>query len=373
MKWENSGKVKFFPSLLFFFILFFALLFRYFYSPVSFFPFLIILPLLLAVFVKKDVSKMFFLIISLFWTFYFYVSFFNGINFHTELNFSTYFVKKVAYFSDSTNYLLLKSLLFGKKNSLDICTKTLFKNSGSFYLIAVSGLHFGIVAFIFNFIFSFLQKRVRNLFIIVILFIYLVMVDFYISAFRAFLMIMLYLLGKTFGIKTYSLNILFSTAFLMLLLNPNYFNRISFWLSFLATAGIIFFLNFFDIRNKILSWFLISVSAQLFIFPIIIFYFGKINLLSPFLNLFAFLFLYPIIFIGFLLLLPFPEQITLILVKVVEFFIKFFKEYISVFNNNLFICKFEISKIGFVIYYFALLFFLLFFQRYHRKLLNKRV
>ena len=76
--------------------------------------------------------------------------------------------------------------------------------------------------------------------------------------------------------------------FIIIMINPFNIYNIGMWLSFAGTVGIIIFSNFFSriaeikLKNKITFYIskiiFVSISAQIFIFPIMIYCFNNISI-----------------------------------------------------------------------------------------------
>jgi competence protein ComEC len=103
------------------------------------------------------------------------------------------------------------------------------------------------------------------------------------SVLRAGVMFTFVLAGKLFSKETSVENSLAASAFLLLLVNPNFLFDTGFQLSYLAVAGILIFYNtvynFFETSNPLLDrcWSLVSLSvaAQATAFPIGLYYFHQ--------------------------------------------------------------------------------------------------
>ena len=90
---------------------------------------------------------------------------------------------------------LLKGILLGKRSDLPTETLDIFRNSGTFHVLAVSGLHVGLVAMFCYFGFSRLRfpQKVVCLLTIAAVLIYACLIGFRPSVFRASLMAILFL------------------------------------------------------------------------------------------------------------------------------------------------------------------------------------
>lgn len=145
---------------------------------------------------------------------------------------------------ESTLYAqLLKGILLGKRSDVPTETLDLFRNSGTFHVLAVSGLHVGLVA-IFCYLgfslFRFPQKILCLLTIIAVL-IYACLIGFRPSVFRAALMAILFLFANLIDRDADLFNLLAFAALVLLLLNPQQLWDVGFQLSFVAVASIVYF------------------------------------------------------------------------------------------------------------------------------------
>jgi competence protein ComEC len=115
------------------------------------------------------------------------------------------------------------------------------------------------------------------------------------SVIRASLMGGLTVLAMFGGRKADILLVLFFSGFLMVLFNPRIlFWDVSFQLSFLATLGLIVFMPFMqrfaekDIFKKIPAFVVegltVTLAAQVFTTPVILYYFGRLSLVAPVTN-----------------------------------------------------------------------------------------
>lgn len=138
---------------------------------------------------------------------------------------------------------LVKGILLGKRSDIPSETLDTFRNSGTFHVLAVSGLHVGLIAGFCYFGFSrfrFPQKVVCLLTIVAVL-IYASLIGFRPSVFRAALMAILFLSAALIDRDTDIFNLLAVAALVLLLLNPHQLWDVGFQLSFVAVASIVYF------------------------------------------------------------------------------------------------------------------------------------
>ncbi|MGB9598382.1 MAG: ComEC/Rec2 family competence protein, partial [Minisyncoccales bacterium] len=210
---------------------------------------------------------------------------------------------------------LLNAIILGEKKDLPETLKEKLNRSGLRHLTAISGMHVTILSFIvFSSLHFFGFSRKKSLFFsIFFIFLFVFFVGFSPSALRGGLMTAFYFAALFFGRLPYSYYSLFLAAFLMLLQNPLLLKfDLGFQLSFLATAGIISFSSFFKERIKIVPNFsffpfkdilAMTLSAQIFTFPLQVFNFGYFSLTGLLANLLVVPFLPLLIFFAFLFFL----------------------------------------------------------------------
>ncbi|MBO7429750.1 MAG: ComEC/Rec2 family competence protein [Spirochaetia bacterium] len=137
---------------------------------------------------------------------------------------------------------LAEALLTGSRDNLDPMLKEQFRRAGVSHVLALSGMHLGIIAlFVFFIVRRFSGPRLSILAVNVVNVLYLLMAGISPSLLRAVIMFALVSLGKLIGNKASLMRILVFTFSLSLMIFPGYFFSLSFQLSFLALAGILLF------------------------------------------------------------------------------------------------------------------------------------
>ena len=202
-------------------------------------------------------------------------------------NIRNYSTELIDFYVGKEQGHLLKAILLGDKSDLDVDTKSSFANAGAMHVLAVSGLHVGIIAYILKGVFQLLfSKANRNrsiIFLIVLLWFYAFITGFSASVTRAVFMYSVLIGAQVFSRNYDSLNTLSFTALVLLCWNPLYLFDIGFQLSFLAMVGI-FTINpvlnrMFFIKVKWLNWIwqgtAVGLAAQVFTVPISIYYFHQ--------------------------------------------------------------------------------------------------
>ena len=181
----------------------------------------------------------------------------------------------------------LSAITLGYKADLSDELKTAFNATGTSHILAVSGLHVGIVYIVIMFFFSFMGNRgasffLKQIFILICLWGYVFITGMPVSVIRAAIMLSLLCIGKLFNRKGFSYNTLAIAAFFSLIINPFYLFNVGFQLSFACVFAILFFqpkiVKLYTPKHKLSNYFwnllTVSLAAQLGAFPIVLFYFG---------------------------------------------------------------------------------------------------
>ncbi len=181
------------------------------------------------------------------------------------------------------------ALLLGYREMLDKDLVKSYSSAGAMHVLAVSGLHVGIIFFLLKFSLGFL-KRLRQgkyvfVFIILLaLWFYALMTGFSPSVLRATTMFSFVLVGEQLiNRKTSIYNTLAVSAIVLLVVNPYLIFEVGFQLSYLAVVGIVYLqpriYNWFYVPNKILdhAWKItaVSLAAQIATFPLGLYYFHQ--------------------------------------------------------------------------------------------------
>jgi competence protein ComEC len=203
---------------------------------------------------------------------------------------------------------LLKSLLFGEEEEIPFEWKEKLNQTGTRHIAAVSGMNITIISSLILSFLLFLGLWRHHAFYLSVFLIsfYVLMIGAPASAIRAAIMGILYLTAQHFGrISSGERPVVFA-ATLILFFNPLLLRYdIGFQLSFLAILGIVYFYQFFfeklkkfpkTVREGVSS----TLSAQIFTFPILIYNFGQISLISPLSNVLILPILPTITILGFI-------------------------------------------------------------------------
>ena len=185
---------------------------------------------------------------------------------------------------------VVAAMTLGDKSGLTVELKETYSVTGASHVLALSGLHLGIIYFILTLLFS--RRRVHAMgqaAVVVTIWGYVFMVGLPASAVRAATMFSLCSLVSMLNRDRMSLNTISFAAVVMLAANPLYLWDVGFQMSFMAVIGILVFYNPFyrclsgrcvwGVRMFRRLWALtsVSVAAQLGVAPLIAYYFGRFS------------------------------------------------------------------------------------------------
>ncbi len=182
---------------------------------------------------------------------------------------------------------LFRALFLGIKGGLPAEMKKGFKKTGTLHILALSGLHAGIVFMLVNLILFWLPHRIiRFAAASIVLFIYLFIVGFKISLIRASFMLFIGGLVYIKGRDLMPLNILSLSAICIIFIEPSNIFTLSFQLSFLAVFGMISIGRMLSVYTesfipKFIRYPLCySIGAQLAVAPLLLYTFGEFYLVG---------------------------------------------------------------------------------------------
>ncbi len=195
---------------------------------------------------------------------------------------------------------IAEALLIGYTNDLDKDLVQAYSNTGVVHIIAISGMHLGLIYVMLVFLFSKIpginkSKWLQVVLILSCLWLFSLLTGGSASVLRSAVMFSFITVGRTFFKESSIFNSLAASAFVMLCYNPYYLWDVGFQLSYLAVVGIVIFqkpiYNLVYIKNKYVDyvWKMIAVTtaAQVLTFPVCIYYFHQFPLLFLITNLVA--------------------------------------------------------------------------------------
>ena len=259
---------------------------------------------------------------------------------------------------DKSGYI--EALIFGDKAYLEKDEIINYKNLGTSHLLAISGLHLGVLISLIYFILLRLRFSVEIIEKIVFLVIpfYMLISGFSPSVLRAGGMIMLYIIFRKKDMT--KLEALLTTFILMLFINPLFIFDIGFELSFLITFCLLMSDDFLSgSKNIFTSGFKISLVSSLASLPILVMNFYTFSYISIISNIFLVpifsLVIFPLVLISYAVFLFSSTIFNVIFKPILNISFNFFDKIQDLFLNcSLMVIGRHNNYVGVIIFIFIL-------------------
>ena len=183
---------------------------------------------------------------------------------------------------------VISALLLGQRQDISKELLTEYASAGAIHILAVSGLHVGVILLILSFLFKPLE-RVKNgsylkaFCIVLLLWMFAFIAGLSASVVRAVTMFTFLAVGQSFQRKKVVAFSLISSMLFLLVVKPMFLFNVGFQLSYLAVFAIIWvqpklvaiYKPKFILDKKIWQLFTVSIAAQVGILPLSIYYFQQ--------------------------------------------------------------------------------------------------
>ena len=238
---------------------------------------------------------------------------------------------------------LAEALLIGYKDDLDKTLVQSYTNTGVVHIIAISGLHLGLIYWLLLQLLRPMRRNkyvkwLRPVIIICGLWLFSLLAGAQPSILRSAVMFTCIVLGEGLTKKTSIYNTLALSAFLLLCYNPYWLWDVGFQLSYSAVLSIIMFMrpvyNLLYIKNKLLDFFwklnAVTIAAQILTLPVSIYHFHQFPAHFLLTNIIA-VPLSSLILLGeiFLCIISFLPALALLVGKILYWLIWFMNTYIE--------------------------------------------
>ncbi len=237
---------------------------------------------------------------------------------------------------EGDQYAIASALILGSKDELDFDVKQAYATAGAMHVLAVSGLHVGIIFLILNTLLSILDtskegRLVKAIILLIVLWSYALLTGLSPSVLRAATMFSFVIMGTVLNRKASIYNTLAASAFFLLLINPNLLFEVGFQLSYIAVLGIVYLQPLIYKRIYTKWWLLdkiwaitaVSIAAQIATLPLTLYYFNQFPVYFMLSNLIVIPSAIVILSLGILLFITSPipaisESIGWVLNKFIE-------------------------------------------------------
>lgn len=219
---------------------------------------------------------------------------------------------------------LVMALSLGDRSQLEINQWQVLTHTGTNHLIAISGLHLGLIA---GFIYFLTQSCWRRFYFATQLipaptiaaivsfmgaFFYAALAGFSLPTQRALIMIAVFLFSLFSAKRMLTLNVVCIAIVLILIMDPLALIAADFWLSFTAVVLILYITRYrINKRNLLQRWLYLQCLLSLALFPMLIFWFKQIPFYSVLANIIAIpvigFIIVPLILLAMIFIFSFPS------------------------------------------------------------------
>ncbi|WCO01177.1 ComEC/Rec2 family competence protein [Psychroserpens ponticola] len=183
---------------------------------------------------------------------------------------------------------IINALILGQRQDMNRDMYTDYANAGAIHILAVSGLHVGIILMMLNFILRPLENLKRGstikvIIILILLWSFAVVAGLSASVTRAVTMFSIVAIAMHLKRRTNIYNTLSISIFILLLVKPMFLFDVGFQMSYLAVFAIVsiqpllqkLWMPKWKVTNYFWQIFTVTIAAQLGVAPISLFYFHQ--------------------------------------------------------------------------------------------------
>lgn len=293
----------------------------------------------------------------------------KNINYIIKIDKITLISKEKSFFKGIKCFLLkrnsnpyIKAFIFGNNKSIITDVMSSYQEIGISHLFAISGMHVGLLTLVISKLLMKLNIKEKYIFIIISLFLffYLFITGVSPSILRAIFFYLFFSINKIYNFNIKGVNIFLLIFSISLLVNPYYIHEVSFLYSYTISFSILLVGNKISNGSYFKRLFLTSLISFIVSFPITIYFFNQINILSVFYN---------ILFVPFISMIVFPLSI---ITYIIPFFEPIFNIFISLMEflalkfNSISFSKLifpSLSRYYYILYIIGVIIFIYFYNK----------
>lgn len=264
----------------------------------------------------------------------------KNINYIIKIDKITLISKEKSFFKGIKCFLLkrnsnpyIKAFIFGNNKSIITDVMSSYQEIGISHLFAISGMHVGLLTLVISKLLMKLNIKEKYIFIIISLFLffYLFITGVSPSILRAIFFYLFFSLNKIYNLNIKGVNIFMLIFSISLLVNPYYIHEVSFLYSYTISFSLLLVGNKINNGSYFKRLFLTSFISFIVSFPITIYFFNQINILSVFYNM---------LFVPFISMIVFP-------LSIITYIIPFFEPIFNVFISLMEFLALKFNSISF--------------------------
>lgn len=293
----------------------------------------------------------------------------KNINYIIKIDKITLISKEKSFFKGIKCFLLkrnsnpyIKAFIFGNNKSIITDVMSSYQEIGISHLFAISGMHVGLLTLVISKLLMKLNIKEKYIFIIISLFLffYLFITGVSPSILRAIFFYLFFSINKIYNFNIKGVNIFLLIFSISLLVNPYYIHEVSFLYSYTISFSILLVGNKISNSSYFKRLFLTSLISFIVSFPITIYFFNQINILSVFYNM---------LFVPFISMIVFPLSI---ITYIIPFFEPIFNVFISLMEflalkfNSISFSKLifpSLSRYYYILYIIGVIIFIYFYNK----------
>lgn len=293
----------------------------------------------------------------------------KNVNYIIKIDKITLISKEKSFFKGIKCFLLkrnsnpyIKAFIFGNNKSIITDVMSSYQEIGISHLFAISGMHVGLLTLVISKLLMKLNIKEKYIFIIISLFLffYLFITGVSPSILRAIFFYLFFSLNKIYNLNIKGVNIFMLIFSISLLVNPYYIHEVSFLYSYTISFSILLVGNKISNGSYFKRLFLTSLISFIVSFPITIYFFNQINILSVFYNM---------LFVPFISMIVFPLSI---ITYIIPFFEPIFNVFISLMEflalkfNSISFSKLifpSLSRYYYILYIIGVIIFIYFYNK----------
>ena len=293
----------------------------------------------------------------------------KNINYIIKIDKITLISKEKSFFKGIKCFLLkrnsnpyIKAFIFGNNKSIITDVMSSYQEIGISHLFAISGMHVGLLTLVISKLLMKLNIKEKYIFIIISLFLffYLFITGVSPSILRAIFFYLFFSINKIYNFNIKGVNIFMLIFSISLLVNPYYIHEVSFLYSYTISFSILLVGNKINNGSYFKRLFLTSLISFIVSFPITIYFFNQINILSVFYNM---------LFVPFISMIVFPLSI---ITYIIPFFEPIFNVFISLMEflalkfNSISFSKLifpSLSRYYYILYIIGVIIFIYFYNK----------
>lgn len=281
------------------------------------------------------------------------------------------------------------ALLLGDTTFISENEKQVFSDANLSHILAISGMHVSYVIAGGTFILKKCDTRKKLYILMLFLIFFATLTGGSSSVIRAVIMGNIAILAKLVYRKSDTLNNIAISSFLILIFRPYAILELGFQLSFLGTLGIVLFnkkveilmkkyilIEKYKFIEKICNIILISISANIFIFPILVYNFNSISFVFLISNILVTPLLGIMSLMGYITIISslFSLKLACLFSYILEILIRIFN-YIAEISSKIEILKFQVGtpNIFLILLIYIIIFVLLNVRKESKKKIIKNI